>query len=224
MEWVRQRKLPACEAIQYQGRPCHSMESLWNALHGTYNAASGRPCQVAVLDEIPELQTREWAPFSSFELREALMACAKNSSPGPDHVTWTHLKVILADPHCLQLAVALANACLRVGHWPSHFKESTSVIIPKPGKPSYSAPKAFRPIVLLNTFGKLVEKVLSNRIQFDGVKYGIFHANQLGGSGKGPPRMLGCSSLILSRRGGLKGLKTSVIAFDIAQFFPSLKP
>ena len=39
MEWVQQRKNPPCEAIQYNGRPCTSMPSLWEALHGSYNAA-----------------------------------------------------------------------------------------------------------------------------------------------------------------------------------------
>jgi len=41
MEWVKQRKLPACEAIQYNGQPCHQMSKLWDALHNTYNSASG---------------------------------------------------------------------------------------------------------------------------------------------------------------------------------------
>jgi len=41
MEWVKQRKLPACEAIQYNGQPCHQMSELWDALHNTYNSASG---------------------------------------------------------------------------------------------------------------------------------------------------------------------------------------
>jgi hypothetical protein len=33
------------------------------------------------------------------------------------------------------------------------------VIIPKPNKPSYSTPNPFRPIVPLNTIGKLTEKM-----------------------------------------------------------------
>ena len=60
------------------------------------------------------------------------------------------------------LILRLANACIDVGHWPTHFKDSLSVIIPKPNKPAYSTPKAFRPIVLLNTLGKLLEKLISN--------------------------------------------------------------
>ena len=38
-----------------------------------------------------------------------------------------------------------------------------------------------RPIVLLNTLGKLIKKIIAGRLQFDAVKYGIFHPNQLGG-------------------------------------------
>ena len=39
-----------------------------------------------------------------------------------------------------------------------------SVIIPKPGKPAYDTPKAFRPIVLLNTLGKLIEKMVARQL------------------------------------------------------------
>ncbi|KAJ3518375.1 hypothetical protein NMY22_g13710 [Coprinellus aureogranulatus] len=81
------------------------------------------------------------------------------------------------------LQVAIANACIDVGHWPKHFKDSLSVIIPKPNKPAYSTPKAFRPIVLLNTLGKLLEKLISNRFQFDMIKYDLVDPNQMGGGG-----------------------------------------
>ncbi|PPQ88815.1 hypothetical protein CVT25_008488 [Psilocybe cyanescens] len=37
MSWVQQRKLPPCEAIQYQGQPCHALPQLWDALPNTYN-------------------------------------------------------------------------------------------------------------------------------------------------------------------------------------------
>src|SRR5437879_3793507 len=82
---------------------------------------------------------------------------------------------------CDSNRVEVANACMTVGHWPSHFKESNSVILPKPGKASYDTPKSFRPIVLLNTVGKLIEKMLANQMQFEVQKYGIFHPNQFRG-------------------------------------------
>ncbi len=126
-------------------------------------------------------------------------------------------------PGCLDVFLTLANACLRVGHWPWHFKDSVSVVIPKPGKPSYSTPKAFRPIVLLNTLGKLIEKMIANRCQFDMIDLDLVHPNQFGGVRQRSTEDAGRIPYSpCSRRGGPGGLKTSVIAFDIAQFFPSL--
>ena len=107
-------------------------------------------------------------------------------------------------------------------HWPRHFKKSVSVIIPKPGKPAYDIPKAFRPIVLLNTLGKLIEKIVVRRLQFDAVKHGILHPNQLKGVAQWSTENAGIFLTHLVRAGWAKGLKTSIIAFDIAQFFPSL--
>ena len=40
MDWVKERKNPPCEAIQHNGQPCHNLDQLWGALHGTYNAAN----------------------------------------------------------------------------------------------------------------------------------------------------------------------------------------
>ncbi|KDR65002.1 hypothetical protein GALMADRAFT_82424 [Galerina marginata CBS 339.88] len=93
------------------------------------------------------------------------------SAPGPDHIGWDHLKrFVKKSSVTAETFLRIANGCFQHSHWPSAFKESTSVIIPKPGKPSYATPKSFRPIVLLNTLGKLIEKMISNRIQFDAVK------------------------------------------------------
>jgi len=114
-------------------------------------------------------------------MQNLLKACSNVSAPGPDHITWWHLKLILADNTYAVEILSLANACLLLHHWPRHFKELVSVIIPKPGKPAYNTPKVFRPIVLLNTLSKLIEKIVVRRLQFDAVKHGILHPNQLGG-------------------------------------------
>jgi len=97
-----------------------------------------------------------------------------------------------------------------------------SVIIPKPGKPAYDTPKAFRLIVLLNTLGKLIEKMIARRLQFNAVKYSILHPNQLGGVAQQSTENARVFLTHLVRAGWAKGLKTSIITFDIAQFFPSL--
>jgi len=83
-------------------------------------------------------------------------------------------------------------------------------------------PKSFRPIVLLNTIGKLIEKVISTRLQFHMTSNGFLDPNQLGGIKQ---RLMIDAGLYLTHcvcAGWLKQCHTSVIAFDMAQFFPSL--
>jgi len=63
-------------------------------------------------------------------------------------------------------------------HWPSHFKKLASIIILKPNKSSYDSPKIFWFIVLLNILEKLIEKVLSNRLQ---VHSNFIYTNQMKG-------------------------------------------
>jgi len=46
---------------------------------------------------------------------------------------------------------------------------------------SYNSSKYFCPIVLLNTLGKLIEKIISERLQFQVVSKNFIHPNQLEG-------------------------------------------
>ncbi|KAF5359454.1 hypothetical protein D9756_003188 [Leucocoprinus leucothites] len=113
MEWVKQCKLPAIEGIHYQGRPCNDLPDLWNALHSSYNSASGRPVSSNILNEMKSLPPRSWANFSVLKLTESLSSCANSSAPGPDHVSWKHLKSIVAHNECLKNIILIANACKR---------------------------------------------------------------------------------------------------------------
>ena len=70
--------------------------------------------------------------------------------------------------------------------------------------------------------GKLVEKMLARRLQFDGIAHGVFHSNQFGGIMQRSTEDAGLYLTHIVRAGWAKGLRTSVVAFDIAQFFPSL--
>jgi len=55
------------------------------------------------------------------------------------------------------------------------------IVIPKPNKKSYDSSKSFRPIVLLNTMGKLIEKIIEERLQFNTVSNNFIHLSQLDG-------------------------------------------
>ena len=95
-------------------------------------------------------------------------------------------------------------------------------MIPKPNKNNYNFPKLFRPIVLLNTTGKLIEKAISNRLQLHLSANGFFNPHQFGGICQWFTTDVEIYLTHLIRAGWLRQYYMSVLAFDIAQFFPSL--
>ena len=143
MNWIKKRRLPATEAIKYNGQPCLSLENLWEALHQTFNSALHRQTDDNVLNEIENKPTQSWSPFSRHEFKSALIKCSDTSAPGPDKISWRHWKLILSNDDCLSKVANIADACINLGHWPDYFKISTTIVIPKPNKQSYDNPKAF---------------------------------------------------------------------------------
>jgi len=70
--------------------------------------------------------------------------------------------------------------------------------------------------------GKLIEKMIARWLQFDTVKHSVLYPNQLGGISQRSTEDTGLFLTHLVCSSWAKGLKTGVVAFDIAQFFPSL--
>ena len=109
-----------------------------------------------------------------------------------------------------------------MGHWPSHFKTSNIVVIPKPNKTSFDLPKLYCPIVLLNMIGKLFEKMIEEWLQYYTISNNFIHSSQLGGLKQRFTTDMGVTLTHIIWSGWIKNLTTSTFAFDIAQFFPSL--
>jgi len=166
MNWVNKCKLPTIKAIKYNDQQCLDIDNLWNALHSTFNTALYRQVDVEIFDEIVDKPTFPWPLFSREEFRIAIANCNNASAPGPDKLSWSHLKIILKDNECLDIIIHITNVCIELGYWLSHFKRSITVIISKPNKKSYDSPKSFKPIVLLNIVDKLIKKVIRERLQF----------------------------------------------------------
>jgi hypothetical protein len=61
------------------------------------------------------------------------------------------------------------------GYHPTYWQQATTVIVPKPGKPNYSIPKAYRPVALLNCVGKILEKLIANRLAYMAEKHNLLH-------------------------------------------------
>ena len=220
--WINKQKLPATKAIKHEGQPCLTLENLWNALHSTFNIALHRQVNIDIFNKLSPKPITVWAPFLKEEFRQVLNKCNNSSAPGPDKLTWRHLKIVLNLDSCMSHIVNIANACINLGHSPNHFKQLSMVIIPKPNKMAYDSSKSFRPIVLLNTIGKLIEKVIAECLQFHVAKNNFIHPSQLGGLKFKSITDAGVTLTHIIRSGWIKNKTTSILAFDITQFFPSL--
>lgn len=223
IKWTKPRPPPAYSQIRHGGNLITSQAQLFDVMHEQFVRTDlAQTVDHGFLDQLPSLPLRQTPPFSPKELDDMLRSTNNSSAPGNDHVTWRHLKLALSDPMTLANLSSFFNRILDSGTWPDSFKQAVAVIIPKPKKDDYSAPKAYRPIALLVTIAKLFTKVLSHRLQFDGIHHDLFHPGQFGGIKKHATIDAGLILTDFVSKARQRGLYTSVLAVDIAQFFPSL--
>jgi Reverse transcriptase (RNA-dependent DNA polymerase) len=121
----------------------------------------------------PKLLTCSYLAITSHKITAALQTCANKSALG---LTGIPYKLIqwANDTHP-DLLPLIFNTMLHLGVHP--WTEAKVVIIPKPGKSDYSTPKSYRPISLLECIGKVLEKIIAQRLSWD-----IDHFNLLGPS------------------------------------------
>ena len=116
----------------------------------------------------------------------------------------------------------LANDIIKSGIWPSAFKSSVTVVIPKPHKDDYTQVKNFRPIALLECAGKLVSKLIAARLQSEAVHFNLVHPLQFGGLKYRSTVDAGFFLTEYITKARNAGRASSALALDVAQFFPSL--
>ena len=113
------------------------------------------------------------------EVLDAIHAAAPLKAPGPDGIP---NKVLQAACHLLVGHLrTIMNQSLRIGYCPAHFRSSTTVVLRKPGKDNYTTPKAYRPIALLNTIGKIMDAIIARRISYLVEKHLILPNMHIGG-------------------------------------------
>ncbi|XP_073821380.1 uncharacterized protein [Musca autumnalis] len=100
--------------------------------------------------------------FTMEELKLAATKLKNNKAPGPDGVPSEVLKEIAeARPNIL---LNMYNQCMLEEVFPIPWKEQQFVLISK-GKGDPKAPSSYRPLCMLNTAGKLYERLLKQRIE-----------------------------------------------------------
>jgi ribonuclease HI len=109
----------------------------------------------------------------------AISEAAADKAPGPDGIPNRILREV---SHNLAPSLhKLFNAYLDQGYYPKHFKKSTTIALRKPGKDDYTDPKSYRPIALLNTIGKILDKIVARRISYAVETHQTLPPNHMGG-------------------------------------------
>ena len=113
------------------------------------------------------------------EVRKAVRYAVTNKQPGDDEIPNEVLQWTLkATVEHLQ---KIYNASLTLSHYPTALRKSITVALRNPGKKDYSNPKAYRPIALLNTTGKVMESIIATRISWAVEEFGLLPRSHLGG-------------------------------------------
>lgn len=115
--------------------------------------------------------------ITNSELREAAKSLPNNKCPGPDGLPNEVIKVAVMKQS--EAFLGLFNRCLEEGIYPEVWKVADLVLLPKVGK-KLDDPSAYRPICMLNTTGKLLEKILVGRLRRHMETNNLFSNNQFG--------------------------------------------
>lgn len=116
--------------------------------------------------------------ISNDEIRKAALQMKKDKAPGPDEIPNRVIHLIVRER--VNIVQTLYQACLTYGIHPESFRTAITVMLKKPKKPDYSNPGAYRPIALLNTLGKVLESVITNRLKILAEKFNLLPDTQYG--------------------------------------------
>jgi len=125
----------------------------------------------------PRLRPRRSAPpLTRDEIAAALSKCSPTSALGPDGIPYsTRKQVNKINPSILLQILA---PLVLLGYHPASLKGSNSVVLDKPGKPSYESPASFRIMVLIRKFSKILETIIAARLIAGARVRGLLDPNQ----------------------------------------------
>lgn len=107
-------------------------------------------------------QKATWTPFSIEELQTAAKSLKPRKAPGPDYIPNEIVRTVVEIwPEVLLEAF---NKCVQEGVFHSRWKRQTLVLLSEGDKP-FGKPSSYRPISLIDTTGKLFERLLLRRLE-----------------------------------------------------------
>ncbi len=95
---------------------------------------------------------------------EELASMNVKSSPGLDGLSTALINSCF--PLITDDLLKIMNACFSLSYFPTCWKAAKVVVIVKPNKPAYDSFNSFRPISVVNTLAKVLEKLILSRVRW----------------------------------------------------------
>ena len=118
-------------------------------------------------------------PITRDQIEQQIQRLSPYKAYGPDEIP----NVVLQ--RCADLILDylfhIYRAILSQGRYFDPWREFTSVVLRKPGKPSYDVPKAYRPVVLLSTLAKVLTAIVAEDISRLVEKHQLLPKTHFGG-------------------------------------------
>ena len=134
--------------------------------------------ETKLLQDVPTVPEENMtSPLTSAELEKAVLSLKKNKSPGRDAITNEMIQHLGTKARSVLLKIL--NKSWKEGTVPQTWKEATMVPIHKKGKGKQD-PHNYRPISLLSCVGKVMEKMVNNRLLWHLESKGLLSPEQAG--------------------------------------------
>jgi ribonuclease HI len=220
-QWYKGRKTYALPTLRRpDGTLAITSEQKAEVLHRTFFPPAPHPPVAASVESMPQRPLFEFPSISKQEIADNLEKCHNKSAPGAFGTNYRALKwAFKATPSAF---VKLFNACLEHSYHPTCFRAALIAPIPKPNKHDRTAPKSYRPIALLETLSKLLEKIVAKRLTTMCGKLNLIRPEQFGGRDKSSCLDAGLSLIHDVHAAQAQKLSASIALMDISGYFNNI--
>jgi len=143
-------------------------ESFALSFHKNNSDENYNPDFIALRAHSPDIPVSSFSPnnedFNRFldisELLSALQSC-NSKSPGPDNIPYIFIKNLPQTG--LKILLQIYNIIWTQGTFPNQWRNANIIPIPKPNKSKFDI-ENYRPISLISTLSKLIEKIINKRL------------------------------------------------------------
>ena len=153
---------------------------------------------------------------SEDELLHIVSKLNNKKAPGRDNISNQMIKVL--SPMLVPILTKIFNKCFSLEYFPIPWKAASIIVLPKPNKTEYMDPKSYRPISLISNIGKLLERVLKDRIEQHLTTNNLLD-NRIHGFVKQKSTITALEQITNTILEKKKGYKVALISLDISAAF-----